>query len=473
MVHLGEPVTDLVVIVPGILGSRLTKNGDEVWGTSPRRLLVNLLTFGRTLRTSLAIPFDVDPDDPRDGVEPAGLITGLVVIPGFLGIDFYDQLRFNLRQDLELGEGQLDDFAYDWRLSCRVNGALLTAFLDEKLDRYRATSGRANAKAILVCHSMGGLVARWCADQAQGGELIRTIITIGTPHKGSMHALDAIANGVRLPRRVGVDLTTMALSLPSLYELLPTYSCVRVDGRYYGLGHQAILDRIVGLCPIEVPALADRIDRGLSLHSDLLQDLPETGPTAYGLVCFRGAEQPTPISADLGATLRCVEEIDGVARGGDGVVPDDSGIPAYWNDTTRAKGAEGKHSTMASGAGLREEIRVTLRHTGRLQSPVIAATSRLPTELPAGQGFQATVQALTRSDGRRPPLNLKFTVTPIETKTPVAEFSVPSVGEPPGYRAAVPGLPAGLYQLSWRPANHRALAIDELADWLVVYEDGA
>jgi hypothetical protein len=154
--YRGAAITDLVVIVPGILGSRLEKNGKEVWGTTPRRLLVNVLTFGRAMKSALAIPADTDPAEPDDGVQPTGLITGLTVIPGLVGTDFYDALRYNLHNDLELVEGQLVDFAYDWRLSCKVNGTRLAGFLDEELAGYRMRSGRKKAKAILVCHSMGG-----------------------------------------------------------------------------------------------------------------------------------------------------------------------------------------------------------------------------------------------------------------------------------------------------------------------------
>ena len=43
------------------------------------------------------------------------------------------------------------------------------------------------AQVVLVCHSMGGLVARAYLRQ-YGGARVRRLITIGTPHYGSMHA---------------------------------------------------------------------------------------------------------------------------------------------------------------------------------------------------------------------------------------------------------------------------------------------
>jgi hypothetical protein len=151
----GQRVTDLVVIVPGILGSRLLKDGKEVWGNAHRRLLRNVLTFGRVVRSELALPDDVDPDNPQDGVSPDGLITGLTAIPGLLGMDFYGDLRAGLRRDLGLGADQLLDFAYDWRLSCRVNGVRLASFLERELETYIGRSKIASARVVLVCHSLG------------------------------------------------------------------------------------------------------------------------------------------------------------------------------------------------------------------------------------------------------------------------------------------------------------------------------
>lgn len=42
--------------------------------------------------------------------------------------------------------------------------------------------------ASLVCHSMGGLNARWCVERGDGADLVRDIVTIGTPHSGTYTA---------------------------------------------------------------------------------------------------------------------------------------------------------------------------------------------------------------------------------------------------------------------------------------------
>ena len=77
---------------------------------------------------------------------------------------------------------------------------------------------------------MGGLVARYYLNVLGGAEWTRTIVTLGTPHRGAGDALVKLVNGVRIgkgPLRFNVS--GLARSFPSTYQLLPTYECVE-DG---------------------------------------------------------------------------------------------------------------------------------------------------------------------------------------------------------------------------------------------------
>jgi triacylglycerol esterase/lipase EstA (alpha/beta hydrolase family) len=62
-----------------------------------------------------------------------------------------------------------------------------------KIAQIRAATGA--AQVVLVCHSMGGLVARAYL-RKYGGAEVRRLITVGTPHAGSMHAW--MMNGMAL-----------------------------------------------------------------------------------------------------------------------------------------------------------------------------------------------------------------------------------------------------------------------------------
>ena len=46
-------------------------------------------------------------------------------------------------------------------------------------------AGTSQAKIILICHSMGGLLARYYISHLKGKSYVEKLITIGTPHKGT------------------------------------------------------------------------------------------------------------------------------------------------------------------------------------------------------------------------------------------------------------------------------------------------
>jgi triacylglycerol esterase/lipase EstA (alpha/beta hydrolase family) len=66
--------------------------------------------------------------------------------------------------------------------------ASIEHFADQVSDRIAGIEAATGAaQVVFVCHSMGGLVARAYL-RKYGGEHVRRLITIGTPHRGSMHA---------------------------------------------------------------------------------------------------------------------------------------------------------------------------------------------------------------------------------------------------------------------------------------------
>jgi hypothetical protein len=267
-------------------------------------------------------------------------------------------------------------------------------------------------------------------------------------------------------------MTKMALSFPSLYELLPTYSAVDIGGTRKPLRDEGTRADVLGLCPVEVKDLDARVQRGLSLHADLVKDLPVGGPTKYELVCLRGSDHPTPFLTSLAhQKLKTVEDVDGVRHGGDGVVPTDSGLPSFWTETSRGKPAGGKHSTMAGGKGVLEELRVTLRHTGRLQAETVPVAVTMPTEAVAGQEISVEYEAVPDGDGWRAPLNLALEIDPVESTS--ARQTCPSVRKGDSYRTRPAVLTPGLYRLRLVKAHPAARAIEKLEDWLVVYDDMA
>lgn len=72
---------DLIVVIPGITGSTLRRNGAEVWSSKPTTVLATLATLGRHI-AQLQLPADIGDRAPDDGVEAKELISTLHFIPG-------------------------------------------------------------------------------------------------------------------------------------------------------------------------------------------------------------------------------------------------------------------------------------------------------------------------------------------------------------------------------------------------------
>src|SRR5690606_18369916 len=86
-------------------------------------------------------------------------------------------------------------FPYDWRRDNRAAAHRLKEVVERKLGLWRKRPGMSKARAILIAHSMGGLVARYYLEVLGGWDSCRALITFGTPHRGSLNALDSLCNG--------------------------------------------------------------------------------------------------------------------------------------------------------------------------------------------------------------------------------------------------------------------------------------
>ncbi|WP_328871154.1 hypothetical protein OHT76_14065 [Streptomyces sp. NBC_00287] len=221
--------TDLVVVLPGITGSTLRTEEGLVWSPTPGAVLKAIKSFGRSIN-NLRLPEGIGDDHPGDGVEPVALMTTLHLIPGiWTPVKGYDKLLARLRTlGYTEAAGNLLPVPYDWRLSNRYNARRLATIVEPALDRRRAKHPRnAEAQLTFVCHSMGGLIARWYIEKCDGAAHTRKLITLGTPYRGAAKSLDQLVNGAH--QRLGplsFDLTTFARTLPSLHQLLPEYACI-------------------------------------------------------------------------------------------------------------------------------------------------------------------------------------------------------------------------------------------------------
>src|SRR5260370_42640858 len=91
------PPTDVVVVLPGILGSPLGQDGHLVWARSAGSVLRAIGTFGAAVK-QLQLPTEIGDEHPGDGVEPIDVMPDLHVLPGvWTPVKGYDRLLARLR----------------------------------------------------------------------------------------------------------------------------------------------------------------------------------------------------------------------------------------------------------------------------------------------------------------------------------------------------------------------------------------
>ncbi|MFI2506692.1 hypothetical protein [Streptomyces sp. NPDC018972] len=343
------PVTDLVVVLPGIMGSVLAKDGREVWNHT--LAVAGRHALGRLHEVrALTLPRDIGDADPEDGVEAVGLLKGLHILPGVSAIDGYGTLLDFLERRLHVSErnGNLLPFPYDWRLSVRLNARRLAARVEPALTAWRGLTGDPGAQALFVAHSMGGLVARYYLDVLGGSRHARGLVTIGTPYRGSVNALASLHGGVA-PRlgRLSEPFTGLARSMPSLHQLLPTWRClIGPDGLRSGLDH------------VRVPGVdGDMAADALRFHDEL----DRADGDGYALHVFGGYRQPTRQSARLDAeTLDGLRDVDGTDHFGDGTVPRFSCFPAQSSDDSTVRFFAQKHGALQNERALLNQVEALL-----------------------------------------------------------------------------------------------------------------
>lgn len=323
--------TDLIVLLPGITGSVLTDiGGKDIWAPSISTIWRSI-TASATAINSLALTGG--PED--DAVQATALVSDVTIVPGFVKIHGYTRIADYLVSELGLEPGaNFHEFPYDWRRDNRLNASRLREQASAWLETWRATSGHRNARLVLIGHSMGGLVARYFFECLEGWRDTRLLLTLGTPHSGSLNALGFLEHGMKKSiGPLGIDLGPALRSMPSVYQLLPSYRCIAIDSGPLLHVHEAAAKGV--LMHVDAARALD----AKSFHAEIAaaaeankaqEGYPEMSSV---LVPFVGIDQPTFQSALLNASgLRLVERLDTEDSGGDGTVPRVSAVPPGWNE---------------------------------------------------------------------------------------------------------------------------------------------
>ncbi|MEO1063660.1 MAG: hypothetical protein AAFZ07_19765 [Actinomycetota bacterium] len=438
---------DVIVLLPGIMGSVLERDGTEVWAPSAGVVWRALRSLGGTLQSLELEGDDPDVDDLDDGFTATRLLPDIHLIPGFWTIDGYGAISATIKARFDVTEGEnYFEFPYDWRRYLQSTARRLDRESERWLADWKERSGNDDAKLVLVCHSMGGLVARQFLEQLDGWRRTRRLVTFGTPYRGSINAVEGLVNGIG--RQIGplkFDLTEVLRSMPSVHQLLPVYRCVD-DGS----------GELVRVAEANLPGIApDKAAEALAFHDGIRDavrehaDDPAYVLDGYSLHPIIGQKQTTKQSVVVeGGEVSFATDWRGADHGGDGTVPRVSAVPREIADASFGTFSAEQHASLQNDAALLAHLEGVLSGTEIDLTKFESRTGPPPElglELDDVHAADESVPVRVRADAD----DLELTVTVSDTAGVAGTVRAPLVQRADGrYEALLDPLPPALYRVA-------------------------
>lgn len=352
---MATQLRDIVILLPGISGSVLQKNGKVVWGYSGRPLGTTLMTRGRWLRENLLLNGDhPGPAALDDGIVATAAMPDLHLLPGLWKIDGYTRVARTLTDRFALrSQENYFEFPYDWRRDNRSSAERLLRASHDWLKAWRE-QGNPDAQLILVAHSMGGLVARYFLEVLGGWTDTRALITFGTPYRGSLNAIDSIANGVRKGPFGLIDLSAALRSFTSIYQLLPTYPAYAdTSGKLIRVSEAHDIPNLDAAMAADALRFHHEIRDAVALN----RKDPRWEEKHYDLYPIAGIGQETSQSAlRLKDGVELVNSYAGTDLSGDGTVPRVSAIPLEFEANQVDMYAATKHGSLQNADAVLQHL---------------------------------------------------------------------------------------------------------------------
>jgi len=436
---------DVVVVLPGILGSVLQKDGRDAWAINGGAILRGLLSLGASVQDLALADDDPTVDDLGDGVTADRLMPDLHLIPGLWTIDGYGGIAQSIKKNFEVESGQnYFEFPYDWRRDNRVAGRKLRRVSHVWLREWRERSGNADARLVLLAHSMGGLVSRAFLELEEGWRDTRMLVTFGTPYRGSLNALDFTANGFK--KKVGpvtlLDLSNLLRSLTSVYQLLPIYpSYDPGDGQLLRLTEATDIPNLDRAQAAAARGFHDEISDAVDAHQTD-QSYLDGGYSVYPVV---GTEQPTLQSGRLdGNRVKMLRDLGGQDLGGDGTVPRVSAQPLEWQDPAQGMFSAEVHGSLQNSPAVLTQVKGLLTAAQIDLSQFRAPAFKLSLDVDDLFGTEEPIEIGGRTNTRS--ARLTVAVTDADSGREVARALLGTTGAEGWKAAEIPPQPEGVYR---------------------------
>jgi pimeloyl-ACP methyl ester carboxylesterase len=329
-------MTQLAVLVPGIMGSELRLGDRLVW---PGPV------------ADLVLPYYRIDDLLRDDLVATDLIRSYSISTQYQAL-IDDLGRCGFREHADPPTLWL--CPYDWRKGNDLAAAQLADRVDAAVAAHRG-----QAEVSLVAHSMGGLVGRYYLESGAftdrpGFGAVRRLITLATPHRGAAAAL---------PRVLGMEKTLWLSAAqvrqvasdpryPAAYQLLPPWGEPFAWDERPGSEFRGLDLYDAGAPPLGL--VAAHLEAARAFHGRLD---PNKRPANVRYFCFSGTRQTTATvvhvyQAGSGFAVRKIEQ----EGGGDGTVP-------VWSSTLpglQSMPVGGEHSVIYKTRDLRRTLGVLL-----------------------------------------------------------------------------------------------------------------
>ena len=306
------------------------------------------------------LPFDTKLDPKTLEHEPCGILRELVRILNWRIADQYGPFIKHVESKVAPGT-KVIEFAYDWRLSADYNAGKLREVIN------RESPG---APVDILAHSFGGVVARAYVHNHGGANRVRQIITMGTPHRGSVDTFETLYegwDGWAINRRMGgaVEIRKTLLTFPGFYDLLPNYAnCCQFASATGGKEEPfSAFDpkawsrfswyKSVFGTPAQEQYLVAQLARARTLHRDTLEKpLPGNHESELWLIATGVHDTITRIYIDdkTGERLRFER------KGGDGTVPFASAINGRRINDKAISSSPGQHMSIYAEASAKETV---------------------------------------------------------------------------------------------------------------------
>lgn len=354
-------------------------------------------------------------------------------------------------RDGELVPGEVDVLRvpYDFRRSVAVSAEVLGRAVT-------AAVGDGGREVIVVAHSVGGLVARYWIGVCGGWRHCRALVTLGTPHRGAPRALDWLFNGAGVGGLRSGAATRELRRWPSVFELLPQYPAVlpEVGEPVEPTALSPRLVRPFGSADAGVEVLG-RVGEAARVHADIAaawEEIPGGGRP--GLVVFFGRGHKTLNRAVVDNGRVRVAKVDPQWRGnvgwaGDGTVPAISAIPAELSrEPERAQAVADKHGAMGSTVAVLERL-VTMQGEdlpvrGRDRPAMPWVGWDVEEVAAAGSGIEVGAEVHHGAEG---PTDVVGSAATLVVTGGANRLVVPMMSGEQGWRAVLPPLPVGPYQI--------------------------